>query len=106
MTFDSNGEGVKEFINNNSQHSFITVTNASKSMNVTSITDDANRNSFVFRIHPINSIFTGEALTICQAIDDLTIPEKTLMIFTDGLSALQAPSHTNIFLGIKRRNVS
>ncbi|GBM00809.1 hypothetical protein AVEN_257335-1 [Araneus ventricosus] len=90
MTCDTNEEGVKEFTNNNSHHSFITATNASKSLNVTSITGVANRNSFVFRIHPINSIFTGEALAIFQAIDDLSIPEKNLMILTDNLSALQA----------------
>ncbi|GBM43459.1 hypothetical protein AVEN_74176-1 [Araneus ventricosus] len=90
MTCDANEEGFKEFINNNSQHAFITATNASKSLNVTSITGVVNRNSFVFRIHPINSIFTGEALTISQAIDDLSIPEKNLMILTDSLSALQA----------------
>ncbi|GBM64525.1 hypothetical protein AVEN_113246-1 [Araneus ventricosus] len=90
MTCDANEEGVKEFINNNFQRSFITATNASKSLNVTSTTGVANRNSFVFRIHPINSIFTGEALTICQAIDDLSTPEKNLMILTDSLSALQA----------------
>ncbi|GBN95565.1 hypothetical protein AVEN_185102-1 [Araneus ventricosus] len=90
MTFDANEEGFKEFINNNSQHSFITPTNASKSLNVTSIPGVANRNSFVFRIHPINSIFTGEAPTIHQPIDDLSIPEKNLMNLTASLSALQA----------------
>ncbi|GBM67491.1 hypothetical protein AVEN_101762-1 [Araneus ventricosus] len=90
MTCDANEEGVKKFINNNSQRSFITATNASKSLNGTSITGVTDQNSFVFRIHPINSIFTGEALTICQAIDDLSTPEKNLMILTDSLSALQA----------------
>ncbi|GBN85245.1 hypothetical protein AVEN_139430-1 [Araneus ventricosus] len=90
MICDANEEGVKEFVNNNSQNSFISATNASKSPNVTSITGFANRNSFVFRIHPINSIFTGEALTICHAIDDISIPEENLMILTDSLSALPA----------------
>ncbi|GBO03624.1 hypothetical protein AVEN_222455-1 [Araneus ventricosus] len=89
MTYDADEEGVKEFINNNSQQSFITVTNAPKSLNVATITGVPNRNSFVLRIHPINSIFTGVALTICQAIDDLSFPRKNLMILTDSLSALQ-----------------
>ncbi|GBO39972.1 hypothetical protein AVEN_40917-1 [Araneus ventricosus] len=90
MTCDANEEGVKEFISNNSQRSFITATNAFKSLNVTSVTGVANRNSFVLWIHPINSIFTGETLTICQAIDDLSTPEKNIKILTDSLSALQA----------------
>ncbi|GBN97698.1 hypothetical protein AVEN_80734-1 [Araneus ventricosus] len=43
----------------------IIATDASKSHSFTSITGISNLQSFVYRIHPINSIFTAEALAIC-----------------------------------------
>ncbi|GBO27025.1 hypothetical protein AVEN_140434-1 [Araneus ventricosus] len=83
-------ELFNDFISNNSEDSFIIATDASKSLTLTSIACISNQHSFVFRKHPINSIFTVEALAICQAIDDLSNPEKNLMILTDSLSVLQA----------------
>ncbi|GBN48747.1 hypothetical protein AVEN_254228-1 [Araneus ventricosus] len=50
----------------------IIVTDASKSHSFTSIAGISNLQSFVYRIHPINSIFTAEALAICQALDELS----------------------------------
>ncbi|GBN65009.1 hypothetical protein AVEN_133784-1, partial [Araneus ventricosus] len=80
-------EGLfNDFISNNFEDYFII---ASKSLVQTSIAGISNQHSFVFRIHPINSIFTAEALAICQAIDDLSIPEKNLMNLTHSLSVLQ-----------------
>ncbi|GBO46334.1 hypothetical protein AVEN_201976-1 [Araneus ventricosus] len=46
----------------------ITATDASKSHSFTSIAGISNLQSFVYRIHPINSIFTAGALAICQIL--------------------------------------
>ncbi|GBO29442.1 hypothetical protein AVEN_213090-1 [Araneus ventricosus] len=69
---------------------------ASKSHFYTSIAGTSNLGSFYFRIHPINSIFTAEALAICQAIDDLSVPDSNLLILTDSFSVLQALKNLTI----------
>ncbi|GBN62141.1 hypothetical protein AVEN_74381-1 [Araneus ventricosus] len=68
----------------------IIATDASKSHSFTSIADISNLQSFVYRIHPINSIFTAEALAICQALDELSVTDKNLLLLTDSYSVLQA----------------
>ncbi|GBL93900.1 hypothetical protein AVEN_153656-1 [Araneus ventricosus] len=57
----------------------IIATDASKSHSFTSIAGISNLQSFVYRIHPINSIFTAEALAICQALDELSVTDKNLL---------------------------
>ncbi|GFS51572.1 hypothetical protein TNCV_549861 [Trichonephila clavipes] len=37
-----------------------------------------------------NSIFTAEALAICQALDDLSVTNKNLLIISDSLSVLSS----------------
>ncbi|GBN28226.1 RNA-directed DNA polymerase from mobile element jockey [Araneus ventricosus] len=68
----------------------IIATDASKSHSFTSIAGISNLQSFVYRIHPINSIFTAEALAICQALDELSVTDKNLLLLTDSYSVLQA----------------
>ncbi|GBM66645.1 hypothetical protein AVEN_193258-1 [Araneus ventricosus] len=63
---------------------------ASKSHYFTSIAGTSNLQSFVYRIHPINSIFTAEAFAICQALDELSVTDKSLLLLTDSYSVLQA----------------
>ncbi|GBL94065.1 hypothetical protein AVEN_182079-1 [Araneus ventricosus] len=60
------------------------------------IAGTSNLRSFYFRIHPINSIFTAEALAICQAIDDLSVPDSDLLILSDSFSVLQALKNLSI----------
>ncbi|GBN67466.1 hypothetical protein AVEN_99351-1 [Araneus ventricosus] len=55
----------------------IIATDASKSHSFTSIAGISNLQPFVYRIHPINSIFTAEALAICQALDELSVTDKS-----------------------------
>ncbi|GBN96059.1 hypothetical protein AVEN_53079-1 [Araneus ventricosus] len=69
---------------------------ASKSHIYTSIAGTSNLRSFFFRIHPINSIFTAEALAICQAVDDLSVPDSNLLILTDSFSVLQVLKNLSI----------
>ncbi|GBO41009.1 hypothetical protein AVEN_91127-1, partial [Araneus ventricosus] len=69
---------------------------ASKSHIYTSIAGTSNLRSFSFRIHPINSIFTAEAFAICQAIDDLSVPDSDLLILTDSFLVLQALKNLSI----------
>ncbi|GBO38763.1 hypothetical protein AVEN_252275-1 [Araneus ventricosus] len=68
----------------------IIATDASKSHSLTSIAGISNLQSFVYRIHPINSIFTAEALAIWQALDELSVTDKNLLLLTDSYSVLQA----------------
>ncbi|GBM99169.1 hypothetical protein AVEN_264244-1 [Araneus ventricosus] len=68
----------------------IIATDASKSHSFTSIAGISNLQSFVYRFHPINSIFTAEALAICQALDELSVTDKNLLLLTDSYSVLQA----------------
>ncbi|GBM60836.1 hypothetical protein AVEN_178994-1 [Araneus ventricosus] len=68
----------------------IIATHASKSHSFTSIVGISNLQSFVYRIHPINSIFMAEALAICQALDELSVTDKNLLLLTDSYSVLQA----------------
>ncbi|GBL90452.1 hypothetical protein AVEN_179388-1 [Araneus ventricosus] len=48
------------------------------------------------RLRLINSIFSAEALAICQAIDDLLVPDSDLLILTDSFSVLQALKNLSI----------
>ncbi|GBM35604.1 hypothetical protein AVEN_183028-1, partial [Araneus ventricosus] len=68
----------------------IIATDASKSHSFTSIAGISNLQSFVYRLHPINSIFTAEALAICHALDELSVTDKNLLLLTDSYSVLQA----------------
>ncbi|GBM47089.1 hypothetical protein AVEN_166726-1 [Araneus ventricosus] len=68
----------------------IIATDASKSHSFTSIAGISNLQSFVYRIHPINSILTAEALAICQAFDEFSVTDKNLLLLTDSYSVLQA----------------
>ncbi|GBM16836.1 hypothetical protein AVEN_9415-1 [Araneus ventricosus] len=86
----------EETISEEFQDYFIIATDASKSQFYTSIVGTSNLRSFSFRIHPINSIFTAEALAICQAIDDLSVPDSNLLILTDSFSVLQALKNLTI----------
>ncbi|GBL79635.1 hypothetical protein AVEN_18188-1 [Araneus ventricosus] len=69
----------EETISEEFQDYFIIATDASKSQFYTSIAGTSNLRSFSFRIHPINSIFTAEAFAICQAIDDLSVPNSNIL---------------------------
>ncbi|GBN59750.1 hypothetical protein AVEN_217763-1 [Araneus ventricosus] len=86
----------EETISEEFQDYFIIATDASKSQFYTSLAGTSNLRSFSFRIHPINSIFTTEALAICQAIDDLSVPDSNLLILTDSFSVLQALKNLSI----------
>ncbi|GBO11007.1 hypothetical protein AVEN_242375-1 [Araneus ventricosus] len=86
----------EEAINEGFQYYFIIATDASKSHLYTSTAGTSNLRSFSFRIHPINSIFTAEALAICQAIDDLSVLDGDLLILTDSFSVLQALKNISI----------
>ncbi|GBN80568.1 hypothetical protein AVEN_131154-1 [Araneus ventricosus] len=86
----------EETISEEFQDYFIIATDASKSQFYTSTAGTSNLRSFSFRIHPINSIFTAEALAICQAIDDLSVPDSNLLILTDSFSVLQALKNLTI----------
>ncbi|GBL61856.1 hypothetical protein AVEN_449-1 [Araneus ventricosus] len=61
-----------------------------KSYSFTSIVGISSLQSFVYRIHPINFICTAEALAICQALDELSVTDKNLLLLTGSYSVLQA----------------
>ncbi|GBN76334.1 hypothetical protein AVEN_237801-1 [Araneus ventricosus] len=86
----------EETISEEFQDYFIIATDASKSHIYTSIAGTSNLRLYPFRIHPINSIFTAEALAICQAINDLSVPDSDLLILTDSFSILQALKNLSI----------
>ncbi|GBL77218.1 hypothetical protein AVEN_12826-1 [Araneus ventricosus] len=71
----------------------IIATDASKSHSLTSIADISNLQSFVYTIHSINSIFTTEALAICQALDELSVTDKNLLLLTDSYSSFKMPTN-------------
>ncbi|GBL82640.1 hypothetical protein AVEN_263714-1 [Araneus ventricosus] len=62
---------VEETVYKYFQDYHIIATDASKSHILSLITGISSLHSFVYRIPPINSIFTAEALAICQALDEL-----------------------------------
>ncbi|GFS91730.1 putative RNA-directed DNA polymerase from transposon X-element [Trichonephila clavipes] len=70
------------------QDFYIIATDASKNEYITSIAGVAENLSFAYRINHNNSIFTADALAICQAIDDLAVSNKNLLILSDSLSVL------------------
>ncbi|GFS85274.1 putative RNA-directed DNA polymerase from transposon X-element [Trichonephila clavipes] len=76
-------------VNRNFQDFYIIATDASKNEQITSIAGITANSHFAYRINHNNSIFTAEALAICQALDDLSIINKNLLILSDSLSALQ-----------------
>ncbi|GBN32137.1 hypothetical protein AVEN_192419-1 [Araneus ventricosus] len=78
-----------ETLRNDFNQYFIIATDASKSQKITSIAGVSEFSSFAFRIHHTNSIFTA----ICQAIDDLAISDKPLLVLTDSLSVQLALQH-------------
>ncbi|GFW59131.1 uncharacterized protein TNCV_2780621 [Trichonephila clavipes] len=81
-----------ETVNRNFQDFYIIATDASKNEQITSIAGITANSYFAYRINHNNSIFTAEALAICQALDDLSIMNKNLLILSDSLfvfSALQ-----------------
>ncbi|GBO17603.1 hypothetical protein AVEN_34871-1 [Araneus ventricosus] len=86
----------EETISKKFQDYFTIATDALKSHIYTSIAGTSNLRSFSFRIHPINSIFTAEALAICQSIDDLSVPDSDLLILTDSFSVLKALKNLSI----------
>ncbi|GBM43494.1 hypothetical protein AVEN_9449-1 [Araneus ventricosus] len=86
----------KEIISKEFQDYFNIATDASKSNFYISIAGTSNLRSFSFRIHPINSILTAEAFVICQAIDDLSVPDSNLLILTNNFSVLQALKNLSI----------
>ncbi|GBN22504.1 RNA-directed DNA polymerase from mobile element jockey [Araneus ventricosus] len=69
---------------------FIIATDGSKSHCHTSIAGFSCLQQFCYRIHPLNSVFTAEVLAICQALDELVIPETDILILSDSLSALSS----------------
>ncbi|GFU89935.1 RNase H domain-containing protein, partial [Trichonephila clavipes] len=78
-----------ETVNRNFQDFYIIAADASKNEQITSIAGITANSHFAYRINHNNSIFTAEALAICQALDDLSIINKNLLILSDSLSALQ-----------------
>ncbi|GBO44246.1 hypothetical protein AVEN_34140-1 [Araneus ventricosus] len=69
---------------------FIIATDGSKSHCHTSIAGFSCLQQFCYRIHPLNSVFTAEVLAICQALDELVIPETDILILSDSLSGLSS----------------
>ncbi|GBN85177.1 hypothetical protein AVEN_187297-1 [Araneus ventricosus] len=69
---------------------FIIATDGSKSHCHTSIAGFSCLQQFCYRIHHLNSVFTAEVLAICQALDELVIPEKDILILSDSFSALSS----------------
>ncbi|GBL88786.1 hypothetical protein AVEN_158915-1 [Araneus ventricosus] len=69
---------------------FIIATDGSKSHCYTSIAGFSYLQQFCYRIHPLNSVFTAEVLAICQALDELVVPEKDILILSDSFSALSS----------------
>lgn len=86
----------EDVIRTNFSNFFIMATDASKSHRTTSIAGISKTNSFAYRIHPINSIFSAEALAMCQALDDLPNGEENILILTDSFSVLQALGNISI----------
>ncbi|GBL91052.1 hypothetical protein AVEN_184434-1 [Araneus ventricosus] len=66
----------------------IIATDGSKSHCYTSIAGFSCLQKFCYRIHPLNSVFTAEVLAICQALDELVVPEKDILILSASYSAL------------------
>ncbi|GBN84646.1 hypothetical protein AVEN_30348-1 [Araneus ventricosus] len=69
---------------------FIIATDGSKSHCYTSIAGFSCLQQFCYRIHPLNSVFTAEVLAICQALDELVVPEKDILILSDSFLALSS----------------
>ncbi|GBN05477.1 hypothetical protein AVEN_240468-1 [Araneus ventricosus] len=69
---------------------FIIATDGSKSHCHTSIAGFSCLQQFCYRIHPLNSLLTAEVLAICQALDELILPETDILILSDSFSALSS----------------
>ncbi|GBM57851.1 RNA-directed DNA polymerase from mobile element jockey [Araneus ventricosus] len=79
-----------ECIQNLFPNHYIIATDGSKSHCYTSIAGLSKIQQFSYRIHSLNSVFTAEALAICQALDELAVPEKDILILSDSYSALSS----------------
>ncbi|GBN22428.1 hypothetical protein AVEN_224008-1 [Araneus ventricosus] len=75
---------------------FLIATDASKSQQITSIAGTSSTNSFAYRLQHLNSIFSAEALALCQVLDELPNDEDNLLLLTDSLSVLQALANLSI----------
>ncbi|GBM50420.1 hypothetical protein AVEN_39406-1 [Araneus ventricosus] len=79
-----------ECIQNLFPNHYIIATDGSKSHCYTSIAGLSKIQQFSYRIHSLNSVFTAEALAICQALDELAVPEKDILILSDSYTALSS----------------
>ncbi|GBN64540.1 RNA-directed DNA polymerase from mobile element jockey [Araneus ventricosus] len=79
-----------ECIQNLFPNHYIIATDGSKSHCYTSIAGLSKIQQFSYRIHSLNSVFTAEVLAICQALDELAVPEKDILILSDSYSALSS----------------
>ncbi|GFW07732.1 putative RNA-directed DNA polymerase from transposon BS [Trichonephila clavipes] len=77
----------EETVEHDFQNFHIIVTEASKN-DQTSVAGIKENLSFAYGINHNNSIFSAGALAICQALDDLTVPNKNLLILSDSLCSL------------------
>ncbi|GBM41223.1 hypothetical protein AVEN_180525-1 [Araneus ventricosus] len=75
---------------------FLIATDASKSQQITSIAGTSSTSSFAYRLQHLNTIFSAEALALCQALDELPNDEDILLLLTDSLSVLQALANLSI----------
>ncbi|GBN92411.1 hypothetical protein AVEN_72379-1 [Araneus ventricosus] len=75
---------------------FLIATDASKSQQITSIAGTSSTNSFAYRLQHLNTIFSAEAMALCQALDELPNDEDNLLLLTDSLSVLQAFANLSI----------
>ncbi|GBO10119.1 Uncharacterized protein K02A2.6 [Araneus ventricosus] len=75
---------------------FLIATDASKSQQITSIAGTSSTNSFAYRLQHLNSIFSAEALALCQALDELPNDEDNLLLLTDSLLVLRALANLSI----------
>ncbi|GFV28358.1 transposable element Tcb1 transposase [Trichonephila clavipes] len=86
----------EETVEHDFQNFHIMATDASKNDQIASTAGITENLSFTYRINHNNSIFTAEALAICQALDDLTVPNKNLLMLSDSLSVLHALQNYSI----------
>ncbi|GFV97963.1 RNase H domain-containing protein [Trichonephila clavipes] len=87
---------LDEMVEREFQKFFIIATDASKNHQITSIAGISKKSSFAYRINHYNSIFTAEALAICQALDDLVELNVNLLVLSDSLSVLSALQNFSI----------
>ncbi|GFV89421.1 putative RNA-directed DNA polymerase from transposon BS [Trichonephila clavipes] len=76
----------EETVEHDFQNFHMIATDASKNDQITPIAAITENISFAYRINHNNSTFSAEDLAICQALDNLTVPNKNLLILSDSLS--------------------